>query len=269
MTFLSHVFLAIMLPVLAVTGFLFGNHKVSPPPATPIVLEASVSQTVPVSQKQEQPTKTKSVTTPVVIPKSVQSQTTNKIVDNSVALQKAQQEADNAKIAQQQAEEKVAELQAQQKATQDALDVEVAKRAQADAEAATQAAQQQAALVALQTQQQADVPPIVLAPEVPIITMSFKNQDFSGDKSVEVERVTDENMISVFSYSYKWNVAYPNWDYSKFKCSFSGDRNDVNVGSGQTYVGGYMETGTHLLKITCLDLSGNIVASKSLTIVVK
>ena len=65
MTFLGHIFSAIMLPVLMVTGFFFGNHKSPQLPATPIVQVATTSPAATsapvalVSGTQKQPAKTK------------------------------------------------------------------------------------------------------------------------------------------------------------------------------------------------------------------
>ena len=65
MTFLNHIFSAIMIPVIMVTGFLFGNHKISQPPVVPIVQEATTSPATPspkivsVSQNENHATKTK------------------------------------------------------------------------------------------------------------------------------------------------------------------------------------------------------------------
>lgn len=65
MTFLNHIFSAIMIPVIMVTGFLFGNHKTSQPPVVPIVQEATTSPATPspkivsVSQNENHATKTK------------------------------------------------------------------------------------------------------------------------------------------------------------------------------------------------------------------
>jgi hypothetical protein len=74
MTLLEHIFAAILLPVLAVTGFLLGGHTVSlTVPITPVAIEASTSPatisqaTVIVSQNKTQPTKT---TEMVVVPQS-------------------------------------------------------------------------------------------------------------------------------------------------------------------------------------------------------
>lgn len=105
--------------------------------------------------------------------------------------------------------------------------------------------------------------PIVSASEVPIITMVFNAQEISGDKTIEVQATNS------VGYAYKYNVSYPNSDFTKFRCSFSGNgREDTNVGSGQIHLI-YAEAGTFLFKISCLDINNNVVASKSLTIVVK
>lgn len=97
---------------------------------------------------------------------------------------------------------------------------------------------------------------------VPIITMVFNGLEIVGDKTMEIQA---NNWMD---YVYKWNVSYPNNDYSQFKCSSYGDIEDTGTGSGQKFFR-YTEAGTHLLKISCLNTNNNVVASKSVTITIK
>jgi hypothetical protein len=105
------------------------------------------------------------------------------------------------------------------------------------------------------------VVPVVVAPEVPIITMSFNGQEVK-DKTITAYASNYEDK------TYEWNVSYPDNDFTKFKCSQTGELEDTNTGSGRRQLR-FADPSTHTLKINCLDLSGQVVASKTLTIVVK
>lgn len=94
---------------------------------------------------------------------------------------------------------------------------------------------------------------------VPIIKMTFKEQDIIGDE--ETRRVP---ALEHANYRFTYNINYRG-EYQKFNCSLtSPEFNAERLGSGARYLN-FDTPGEYQYRIACYDLAG-LVSSKTLTV---